>query len=166
MRGHLDVIGHQAPATAATASANGVRSVPGGAGSTPASTSNTVKYRRTASARAANRRSHPRTVSTGRPSSPAITRTPTPDAFAARAAPVTSVVSARLTSANTGRSTCEVPHLTHLARRGRTTASPPAASLSNANVPSPTGSKAPRTPGRTTRPQPNASRPAPGRPLP
>lgn len=104
-RGHRDATDHQAPTTAPTASANTLRAGPGGAGSTPAPTSTTVKYRRISSALEANLRSHPRTVSTGRPSLSAITRAPAPAAFAARAEPITSARSARLTSANTGRST-------------------------------------------------------------
>lgn len=118
--GHLDRTDHQAPTTALTASANASRAGPGGAGSTPVSTSTTVKRRRTSSAREANRRSHPHTVSSGLPTRPAIVRTPAPDAFAASAAPITTAMSARLTSANTGRSTCDMSQPTHRARRGRT----------------------------------------------
>jgi hypothetical protein len=58
------------PAAAATRPA-----VPAGiTGSGPVRASSTVKNARTRSARPANRRSHPRTVDGGRPSSPAILR--------------------------------------------------------------------------------------------
>jgi hypothetical protein len=80
----------------------------------------TVNTTRTASARSANRRSQPRTVSTGRPSHAAIARTPVPLAFAASAAPITSTRSARRARANTGSNTCVTPQPEHLDRRGRT----------------------------------------------
>ena len=93
------------PATAATASANADGPCAGGTGSTPVSTSSLVKNARTASARDPNRRSQPRTVPDARPAAAAIGRAPFPEAFAASAAPITSTRSARLSSANTGRST-------------------------------------------------------------
>lgn len=88
----------------------------------------------------------------GRPSRSAITRTPAPAAFAARAAPITSAISARLTSANTGRSTCETPQLTHLVRRGRTTTRPPAASRSTRERAQPHRVNSPSHAGQTNSP--------------
>ena len=58
--------------TAATASAIPDPAGPGGATSTPVAIANPVKNTRTASARAANRRNHPRTVPGGTPN-PAAT---------------------------------------------------------------------------------------------
>ena len=60
--------------------------------------SSTVKNARTSSARAANRRSHPRTVDAGRPSTAAIVRCPAPAAAASSAAPITAPASARFTA--------------------------------------------------------------------
>ena len=65
--GHLAATATAAPTIAATASANRDCAAAGTTGSGPQSTSSTVNATRTASAREANRRSHPRTVSTGRP---------------------------------------------------------------------------------------------------
>jgi hypothetical protein len=64
-----------------------------------------VKKARTASARDPDRRSQPRTVPAALPVAAAIGRTPFPMAFAASAAPITSARSARLSSANAGKST-------------------------------------------------------------
>ncbi len=118
--GHLDATATAAPTTAATASANNDPIAAGTTGSGPVSTSNAVNATRTASARAANRRNHPRTVSTGRSSTAATARQPAPAAFAASAAPITSARSARRSNATTGSSTCVVPHPRQQARRGRT----------------------------------------------
>jgi hypothetical protein len=122
--GQRETTATAAPATAATASANPDGASAGGTGSTPTSTSSLVKKTRTSPALEPNRRSQPRTVSTGRPHAAAIGRAPAPAAFAASAAPITSARSARLSSANTGRSTCVTPHLPQRARRGRTVTSP------------------------------------------
>lgn len=105
MPGQREETAHAAPATAATASANGDGPCAGGTGSTPVSTSSPVKKTRTASARDPNRRSQPRTVATARPDAAAIGRAPFPRALAASAAPITSARSARLSSAKTGSST-------------------------------------------------------------
>ena len=59
---------------AATASAIPGPAGPGGATSTPVAIANPVKNTRTASARAANRRNHPRTVPAGTPNSAATRR--------------------------------------------------------------------------------------------
>ncbi|GAA0714543.1 hypothetical protein GCM10010199_14650 [Dactylosporangium roseum] len=64
----------------ASASAHAPPAGAGITGSTATARSSTVNCRRTASARAANRRTQPRTVSGGRPSHPAIRRNPTPAA--------------------------------------------------------------------------------------
>lgn len=122
--GHRDPAATIDPSTAATASANTVPAAAGGTGSTPVSTSSTVNHPRSTSARPANLRNQPRTVSTGRPSEAAIERAPAPPAFADNAAPITSTRSARRSSANTGSSTCDTRHDEHRARRGRTTTNP------------------------------------------
>ena len=72
--GHRALTATPAPTIAATASANPDPAAAGTTGSGPQSTSSTVNATHTASARAANRRSHPRTVSTGRPSTAATVR--------------------------------------------------------------------------------------------
>jgi hypothetical protein len=51
-----------------------------------------VNTLRTASTRPSKRRNQPRTVSTGRPNTPAIRRCPTPRARAANAEPITATV--------------------------------------------------------------------------
>lgn len=104
--GHRAATATAAPTIAATASATARPVAAGATGSGPVSTNNTVNTTRTASARAANRRNQPRTVSTGRPRTAAIARHPTPAAFAASAAPITSTRSARRANATTGNSTC------------------------------------------------------------
>lgn len=122
--------GHLAPAptaiasTDATASANRDPAAAAGTGSTPTPTSKTVKNTRTASARAANRRSHPRTVSPARPKRTAIGRHPTPNALATSAAPITSTASALLASTDTDNSTCVTPQPEHRPRRGRSSTDP------------------------------------------
>lgn len=103
--GHRETIAARQPRIAATASANNDLDSAGTCGSGPVSTSNTVNITRTRSACAANRRSHPRTVSACLPSPAAIVRNPPPVAFAASAAPITSAKSARLDSAATGSNT-------------------------------------------------------------
>ena len=60
--------------TAATASAIPGPAGPGGATSTPVAMANPVKNTRTGSARAANRRNHPRTVPGGTPNNTATDR--------------------------------------------------------------------------------------------
>jgi len=106
--GHRSTTALAAPTTAATASANSDPAAAGTTGSGPQSTSRQVNTTRTSSARAENRRNHPRTVSTGRPTLAATARTPIPVAFAASAAPITSTRSARRANATTGSSTCVV----------------------------------------------------------
>lgn len=124
MPGQREAAAFQAPTTADTASAKTLTDAAGGVGSGAVSTSSTVKYTRKCSARLSNRRSQPRTVSTGRPSTVAIVRAPAPAAFATSADPITSTKSTRLTSTNTGRSTCEPPQPAQRARRGRTLTTP------------------------------------------
>ena len=84
-----------APAIADTAAATGPAAAAGITGSGLVRASSTVKNARTSSARAANRRSHPRTVDAGRPSTAAIVRCPAPAAAASSAAPITAPASAR-----------------------------------------------------------------------
>jgi hypothetical protein len=122
--GQRDRTAVHAPTTAATASANADDVAAGGTGSTPTPTSSAVNVTRTVSARRAKRRSQPRTVSTGRPTTAAAVRAPAPAARAANAAPITETASARLSSVNTGRRTCESPHWPQRDRRGRTTTEP------------------------------------------
>jgi len=69
-------------------------------------------------------RSQPRTVVAGRPNRAAIGRCPTPDAFAANAAPITSTPSQRRSRHDTTSNTCVTRHTRHLARRGRSTPTP------------------------------------------
>jgi hypothetical protein len=97
---------------------------PGSTGSAVNARHHQVKTARTDSSRAAKRRSQPRTVSTGRPSSPAIPRQPAPAAFAASAAPTTAAVSDRRTSTNTGSNTCVTLQPVHRDRRGRIATGP------------------------------------------
>src|SRR5436309_6593214 len=124
MPGQREAAATAAPATAATASAKTDSAAAGGTGSIPTSTSSPVKNTRTAPAREPNRRSQPRTVSTGRPHAAAIDRAPAPAAFAASAAPITSARSTRLASTNTGKSTCDTPQPAQRARRGRSLTGP------------------------------------------
>ena len=95
-----------APAIADTAAATGSAARAGITGSGLVRASSTVKNARTASARAANRRSHPRTVEAGRPSPAAIVRCPAPAAAASSAAPITAPASARRDRHHAGSSTC------------------------------------------------------------
>ena len=73
-RGQRCATAAAAPAIADTAAATGPHAAAGITGSGLVRTSSTVKNARTASARAANRRSHPRTVDAGRTSPAAILR--------------------------------------------------------------------------------------------
>jgi hypothetical protein len=110
-----------AAATAATSPA-----APAGiTGSGAVRASSTVKNTRTASARPANRRSHPRTVDAARPATPAILRCPSPAAAASSAAPITAAESARRSRHHAGNSTCVAPHWRHRDLRGTSTASGP-----------------------------------------
>ncbi len=105
---------------AATASAHTDPTGCGGTGSGATAHNSVVNQPRTASTRPPKRRSHSRTVPSGRASNPAIGRAPTPAAFAAIAAPTTPAASARRSNTPNGSSTCVDPHPPHLARRGRT----------------------------------------------
>ena len=87
--GHRPAAAAAAAATATTASASGD---PDGAGQQRIRdhrTASRVKTARSGPARPANRRSQPRTVAAGTPSSAAIRRCPRPRAAAASAAPIT-----------------------------------------------------------------------------
>lgn len=151
MSGQREAAALQAPTTADTASAKTLTDTAGGIGSGPVSTSSTVKYTRTCSARCPNRRSQPRTVSTGRPRAAAIVLAPAPAAFATSADPITSAKSTRLTSTNTGRSTCEPPQPAQRARRGRTLTTP-FASRSTRCLAQPHGASTPPQSGHSTSP--------------
>jgi hypothetical protein len=106
-----------------------------------------VNTERTASARSANRRSQPRTVSAGRAESAAIRRNPTRDvAFNASADTITAAVSARRSNAVTGNNTCVTPHPVHRDRRGHSS----------------TGPSAPRNCRGRPRPQPASTPPQAG----
>jgi hypothetical protein len=153
--GHLEPTPTAAASTAATASANPDPTAAAGTGSTPTPTSNTVKNIRTAPARNANARSHPRTVAPGRPSRPAIDRHPDPTALAVNAAPITSTVSALRTSTDTGNSTCVTPHDGHRPRRGRSLTSP-AGLRTTRNRAQPHLDNAAPHPGQPIRPADNA----------
>lgn len=154
--GHRAATATAAPTIAATASATGEPIAAGVTGSGHVSTSSTVNAARTTCARAANRRNQPRTVSTGRPSLSAIARHPTPAAFAANAAPITSTRSARRNSATTGSNTCVTSHRRQHARRGRTTATVPAGPRNIRGRAHPHGASRPAHPGHDT--PPDASR--------
>lgn len=114
-----------AASIAANASAHGLAAGSGITGSGSNARSHTVNTDRTRSTRPANRRSQPRTVSTGLPSAAAIDRYPPPAAFAANADPITTTASARRTSSTTGNNTCVAPQPAHRDRRGRTRTGPP-----------------------------------------
>jgi hypothetical protein len=124
--GHRAATAAAAPVTADTAAATSPGAPAGITGSGAIRASSTVKNTRTGSARPANRRSHPRTVAAGRPSSPAIFRCPAPAAAASSAVPITSPPSARRDRHHAGSSTCVTPHTRHRDLRGTSTTSAPA----------------------------------------
>jgi hypothetical protein len=150
--GHRAATAPAAPTIAATASPTSDLAGAGITGSGPHSANSTVNTTRTASARSANRRSQPRTVSCGRPSQPAIARTPVPLAFAASAAPITSARSARRARPNTGNNTCVTPHPAHLDRRGRTRTSCLPTPRSTRATAQPQGASRCRHPGHSRSP--------------
>lgn len=111
-----------ASAAAQIATIASPHALPAGSGITGSGSSarnHAVNTTRTASIRPANRRSQPRTVSAGRPTSPAIRRYPNPAALAANAVPITTAASARRSSATTGNNTCVTPQPVHRDRRGQ-----------------------------------------------
>ena len=124
-RGHRAPTAAAAPAIADTAAASTLAAPAGITGSGAVPASSTAKNTRTVPARDANRRSHPRTVSAGRPSSRVILRYPAPDAAASSAAPITAAASARRDRHHAGSSTCVPPHPRHRDLRGRTRTSGP-----------------------------------------
>ena len=95
-----------------------------GPSSGSSTTAHRVKCALIRSARSANRRSQPRTVSAGTPNRPAIGRCPSPATFASIAAPITDTSSRRRNNATSGSSTCVPAHPRHRARRGRNNRSP------------------------------------------
>ena len=78
-----------------------------------------VKCWRITSAKNRARRSHPRTVDSGSPSSAAIGLNPTPDTANNSARPITSTASRRRRKHTHGNNTCHAPQPPHRARRGR-----------------------------------------------
>lgn len=129
---HTDTMGstnRRAAARAAasiahSASAHELAAGSGITGSGSNARNHTVNTPRTGSARPANRRIQPRTVSTGLLNAAAIDRYPPPAAFAANADPITTAASARRTSSTTGNNTCVTPQPAHRDRRGRTRTGP------------------------------------------
>jgi hypothetical protein len=104
---------------AAIASAHALPAGSGITGSGSSTRTQTVNTARTASTRPANRRSQPRTVSAGRPTTQAIRRYPNLAALAASAVPITTAASARRSNPTTGNNTCVTPQPVHRDRRGR-----------------------------------------------
>ena len=93
---------------------------PSGTGSGDSAPASRVKNSRTRPAEARNRRSLPRTVSSGTPDAAAIDRNPCPRAARASMSPITAVPSHRRASTHAGRRTCVARHEPHRALRGRT----------------------------------------------
>ena len=87
-------------------------------------TAQRVKCALISSARSANRRSQPRTVSACTPNRPAIRRYPSPATLASIAAPITDTSSCRRNNTRSGSSTCVPAHPRQRARRGRNNRSP------------------------------------------
>ena len=133
---NLDTTGHgsagpnrNAHARAATAITSSPSAMPLPAGITgPSSgssaTAHRVKWLRNNSARSANRRSQPRTVSAGTPRPRAIRRYPMPETLAVIAAPITDTSSWRRNKHTSGNNTCVAAQPRHRARRGRSRRSP------------------------------------------
>jgi len=141
-----------APATADTAAATGPAAPAGITGSGLVRASSTVKNARTSPARAANRRSHPRTVDAGRPSTTAIVRCPAPAAAASSAAPITAPASARRDRHHAGSSTCVPPHSRHRDRRGTSPASGPSSTRTSRGRACPQPPSTPPHPGQPSSP--------------
>jgi hypothetical protein len=118
--GHRPAAAAPAAATATTASPRTLPAGPSGTGSGDSAPASRVKNPRTRPAEARNRRSRPRTVSSGTPDAAAIDRNPRPRAARASMSPITAVPSHRRASTHAGRRTCVARHEPHRARRGRT----------------------------------------------
>jgi hypothetical protein len=118
-RPHRAAIADVAATIAATASASSDPAGSGTRGTGSRSHNRAVNADRTGPARAANRRSQPRTVAAGRSINSAIRRCPHPAAARTSAAPITTTASARRTSQSAGNNTCVRPQPEHRARRGR-----------------------------------------------
>ena len=126
------------------------------AGSTaPNSGSNTtaqrVKCARIHSARSANLRSQPRTVSGYAPNRAAIRRNPSPATFASIASPITDTSSCRRANASRGNNTCVPAQPRHRARRGRNNQSPDR-QRSTRSLACPHGPRTPRHDGHPNSP--------------
>lgn len=138
--------------TAASASPINDPAGPGGATSIPVATPARVKNTRTTSARPANRRSHPRTVEPGTPTSAATRRQPAPDAaLAINADMITCAEYILLSRQNTGNNTCVDRHPEHRDRRGRTHC-PPAAVRTSRRRAYPHATNGAEHPGHPSRP--------------
>ena len=114
------------------------------------------------SARCANRRSQPRTVSAANPSRAAIGRCPCPPTCAAIAAPITATSSCRRSNAQSGNSTCVPAQPRHRARRGRSTRSPRSPRITRSRA-WPHGPNTPQHDGHASPPPQAHPRPPPPR---
>jgi hypothetical protein len=108
-----------ASAIARTNNPNGDGDDPGGdrAGGSANSTARPTNQPRSTSARARNRRNHPRTVVAERPSATAIGRYPRPSTAIPSAHPIASTASNRRASKNPGNNACVRSHTRQQARR-------------------------------------------------
>ena len=105
------------------------------------------------------RRSHPRTVDAGRPTTKAALRCPAPAAAIATARPITATVSTRRPNTTSANKTWVFPHDRHRPRRGRSSTTPPSsrtrrrrANDQQASLPPHTGHEiAPATKSASTR---------------
>ena len=107
--GHRPAAAAAAAATATTASPAALPAGSSGTGSTARTPASRVKPSRTLPAEDRNRRSRPRTVSSGTPDAAAIDRNPCPRAARASISPITAVPSHRRDSSHAGRRTCVDP---------------------------------------------------------
>ena len=149
-------------ALAATAIASNASATSPPAGSiAPSSGSNAtaqrVKCARIGSARSANRRSQPRTVSGYAPTRAAIRRNPSPaTTFASIASPITDTSSWRRENASSGSNTCVPKQPRQRARRGRTLRSP-ARQRSTRSLACPHGPNTSRHDGHANSPPTNSA---------
>jgi hypothetical protein len=114
-----------------------------------------VKCWRISSANDHPRRTQPRTVDSGTPSSAAIGLNPRPPAASNSARPITSTASSRRHRHTHGNSTCHAPQPRHRARRGRShnsSAGTPPATRTGRGRASPRGATGDPQPGQASRP--------------
>ncbi len=144
---------HARAATAIASNASAT-SLPAGI-TTPSSgssaTAQRVKCALISSARSANLRSQPRTVSGYAPNRAAIRRNPSPATFASIASPITDTSSRRRENANSGNNTCVPKQPRHRARRGRNNLFPPR-QRSTRSLACPHGPNTPRHDGHPNSP--------------